>query len=127
MNTMKSVYNKLFKEEATELASHEINLALTDDIKKLMQAALNDKNAYEAEALRAVDQIKKAKAIGINWRTNLQDASKKINELVNQAKAIGLEVPREITAYQDVVSKGIKDAADYVTKLNKLQMEIPLS
>jgi uncharacterized protein (UPF0333 family) len=127
MNTTKSVYNKLFKEEATELASHEVNLALTDDIKKLMQAALNDKNAYEAEALRAVDQIKKAKAIGINWRTNLQDASKKINELVNQAKAIGLEVPREITAYQDVVSKGIKDAADYVTKLNKLQMEIPLS
>ena len=32
MNTQKSVYNKLFKEEATELASYEVELAGLDDI-----------------------------------------------------------------------------------------------
>jgi hypothetical protein len=32
MNTTKSVYNRLFKEEDTELASHKVELAGLDDI-----------------------------------------------------------------------------------------------
>ena len=125
MNTTKSVYNKLFSEDKVELGKHEVELAIADDLKKLMQEALSNKNKYTAEALRAVDQIKKAKNIAIDWRTNLQDASKKLNDVIVRAKEIGIDVPKEILAYQDVVSKGIKDSAAYVTKLNNMQMEIP--
>lgn len=125
MNTTKSVYNKLFSEDKVELGKHEVELGLADDLKKLMQEALTNKNKYTAEALRAVDQIKKAKNIAIDWRTNLQDASKKLNDVIVKAKEIGIDVPKEILAYQDVVSKGIKDSAAYVTKLNNMQMEIP--
>ena len=125
MNTTKSVYNRLFQEDKVELEKHEVELAIADDLKKLMQEALSNKNKYTAEALRAVDQIKKAKNIAIDWRTNLQDASKKLNDVIVRAKEIGIDVPKEILAYQDVVSKGIKDSAAYVTKLNNMQMEIP--
>jgi polyhydroxyalkanoate synthesis regulator phasin len=51
MNTLKTVFGKLFKEE-TKLASHEVELALVDDIKKL-----ND--LTEAEAKKFVDTFKK--------------------------------------------------------------------
>lgn len=51
MNTLKTVYGKLFKEE-TQLASHEVELALVDDIKKL-----ND--LTETEAKKFVDTFKK--------------------------------------------------------------------
>jgi hypothetical protein len=125
MNTTKSVYNKLFSEDKVELGKHEVELGLADDVKKLMQEALTNKNKYTAEAFKAVDQIKKAKIIAIDWRTNLQDASKKLNDVIVKAKEIGFDVPKEILAYQDVVSKGIKDSAAYVTKLNNMQMEIP--
>lgn len=125
MNTTKSVYNKLFSEDKVELGKHEVELGLADDLKKLMQEALTNKNKYTAEAFKAVDQIKKAKIIAIDWRTNLQDASKKLNDVIVKAKEIGFDVPKEILAYQDVVSKGIKDSAAYVTKLNNMQMEIP--
>ncbi len=125
MNTLKTVFGKLFKEE-TKLASHEVELAITDDIKKIMQTAVNNKNSYSSEALRAVDQIKKAKNIGLEWRDNLQKAQQKIIELTNSAKALGLDIPKEIIAYQEVVSKGIKDVSSYTSKLNELQNQIPL-
>jgi hypothetical protein len=51
MNTLKTVFSKLFKEE-TKLASHEVELALVDDIKKL-----ND--LTETEAKKFVDTFKK--------------------------------------------------------------------
>ena len=124
--------NEVFKKvtainQVTELESHKVDLTIVDDIKKLMQLAVNNKEKYNAEALRAVEQIKKAKIIGIEWRTNLQDASKKINDIVNAAKTTGLDVPKEITAYQDIITKGVKDSASYVTKLNDLQMQIPIN
>jgi hypothetical protein len=125
MNTLKTVFGKLFKEE-TKLASHEVELAITDDIKKIMQTAVNNKNSYSSEALRAVDQIKKAKNIGLEWRDNLQKAQQKIIELTNSAKALGLDIPKEIITYQEVVSKGIKDVSSYTSKLNELQNQIPL-
>ena len=125
MNTTKSVYNRLFAEDKVELGKHEVELGLADDLKKLMQEALTNKNKYTAEALRAVGQIKKAKNIAIDWRTNLQDASKKLNDVIVKAKEIGIDLPKEILSYKDVVSKGIKDSAAYVTKLNNMQMEIP--
>jgi hypothetical protein len=39
MNTTKSVYNRLFKEEVTELASHQVELALADDAKRVAKEA----------------------------------------------------------------------------------------
>jgi len=40
MNTRKTVYNKLFKEE-TQLAKHEVELGLVDDFNKEYENALN--------------------------------------------------------------------------------------
>ena len=39
MNTTKSVYNKLFSEDKTELSKHEVELALLDDLLNLNREA----------------------------------------------------------------------------------------
>ena len=106
---------------------HDLELAIVDDIKKLMATALNNKNIYDGDATKAVSAIQKAKLTAIDWRTNLQDAQKKILELTTAAKGLGIEIPKEILNYQEIVSKGVKDSANYATKLNDLQMQIPLN
>jgi hypothetical protein len=53
MNTLKTVYGKLFKEE-TKLASHEVELGLVEDLNKLVST---NKNAI-SEASRYIDNVK---------------------------------------------------------------------
>jgi len=44
MNTTKSVYNKLFKEETTELASHKVELGASQDLEKELVNLVNLQN-----------------------------------------------------------------------------------
>jgi hypothetical protein len=53
MNTLKTVFGKLFKEE-TQLASHEVELGLVEDLNKLVST---NKNAI-SEASRYIDNVK---------------------------------------------------------------------
>ena len=52
MNTLQTIYDKLA--DKTELAKHEVELALTDDLTKLVAS---NKNAV-SEASRFIDNIK---------------------------------------------------------------------
>lgn len=50
MNTTKSVYDKLFKEESTELSSHKVELGAIDDLQ-------NKFKTIAAKAPKLKDQI----------------------------------------------------------------------
>jgi hypothetical protein len=74
MNTRKTIYDKLFKEE-TQLAKHEVELALVDDIKKQNDIFLNE--------------LKKA---DVNWRAYqnyLTNADKPFKEMIKSRDALG--------------------------------------
>jgi hypothetical protein len=117
MNTLKTVFGKLFKEE-TQLASHEVELALRDDIiasfqkylgqrdvaKKVLNKAENAiieaYNNYSAIAafgnatLQDMEALKaKAKEIGLGLDPQMESVEKKVKSeikgYVNNAKAIG--------------------------------------
>jgi hypothetical protein len=117
MNTLKTVFGKLFKEE-TQLASHEVELALRDDIiasfqkylgqrdvaKKVLNKAENAiieaYNNYSAIAafgnatLKDMEALKaKAKEIGLGLDPQMESVEKKVKSeikgYVNNAKAIG--------------------------------------
>ena len=122
---VKKIGNKLF--DKVELASQKVELALTDDIKKIMQDALNFKNQYINAATQSVNSLKEAKRLAINWRDNLSEANKLIINLNQKANELGVDVPKEVLAYKDIISKGAKDADDYVKIISKAQMDIPLS
>lgn len=128
---MKNILDKINRADEiqtnkVELGTHEVELALVDDIKKLIQEANNNKNAYSIQAELTVQQLQKTKIIAQNWRDSLNQANGKIIDLTNSAKAIGLDIPQEIVAYKDIISKGVKDATSYADTLKNMQSKVPL-
>jgi hypothetical protein len=124
MSTLKNVANKLFK---TELESHKVELALTDDIKKLISEANNLKNQYDGAAMSAVNNLKEAKRLAGNWRDNLSQANNLIINLTQKANELGVDIPKEVLNYKELVTNGAKDADNFVKIINKIQSEVPLN
>jgi hypothetical protein len=121
----KQVFSKLFPK--TELGTHEIELAVTDDIKKLINEANNLKNQYNGAANAAVNNLKEAKRLAGNWRDNLSQANNLIINLTQKTKELGIDTPKEVLDYKELIVKGSKDADDYVKVINKIQMDVPLN
>jgi len=90
MNTTKSVYNKLFKEE-TQLAAHEVNLGLVDDIEKDVLA--NGKSADKARpSIRnAADELRKAYEDFSNIKKRNESIIKNSNVFKAKIKELGIE------------------------------------
>jgi phosphoenolpyruvate carboxylase len=112
MNTLKTVYSKLFKEETTNLASHEVELSLIEDFtsaKSTATSLINEilqkdypnlvKNTNDAKdkmrkAINLVTKLSnmnsgldiKFKELGLDWR---KDANYKgFNELLKNEKTV---------------------------------------
>ncbi len=119
MNTMKSVYIKLFKEE-TQLASHEVELNAIDDFKKALE---NVKNLHA----NAYNKSKSAKPI-------LEQALKEYNmakpsidrtiavgmKLEDQAKQLGLELPSDYQSSKTRLFDEEKQIKDGIAKVEQL-------
>jgi len=132
MNTMKSVYNRLFKEEATELASHEINLASVQDLEKAIKEATNQSDAYlkllgDIAAYEKEIQAKKqailTKASDFRRELNIKkdnlgntwsDFNQKAKELGIDAKGIPVFKNAD-TAFMKL-DKESRDLSDIITK-----------
>jgi hypothetical protein len=91
MNTMKSVYNKLFKEE-TQLASHSVELATINpaDYQKKAADILDNANKFAAKANASLvsnydDATNKIKAVG-------KELEKEFDVLQSKAQELGLDV-----------------------------------
>lgn len=89
MNTRKTVYNKLFSEK-TELAKHEVELALADDIKASLSAykGLKDnvdktKNAAKNSFIKYIDSVRVA-------YQNSKNSVDLMTQLEVEAKKLGL-------------------------------------
>jgi len=119
MNTQKSIYNKLFKEE-TQLASHEVELNAIDDFKKALE---NVKNLHA----NAYNKSKSAKPI-------LEQALKEYNmakpsidrtiavgmKLEDQAKQLGLELPSDYQSAKTRLFDEEKQIKDGIAKVEQL-------
>jgi hypothetical protein len=90
MNTLKTVFGKLFKEE-TQLASHEVELALVDDIEKDVLA--NGKSADLARPLirTAADELRKAYENFSNIKRRNESIIKNSNVFKARIKELGIE------------------------------------
>ena len=92
MNTTKSVYNKLFKEEATELASQKVELASLDMVIAMFKDAQSiykrgQDYAKEMEAFTKKSNVLHSDAFSMN-----KGLRSELIELEKQAKQLGLDV-----------------------------------
>jgi predicted DNA-binding protein (UPF0251 family) len=99
MNTLKTVYSKLFKEETTNLASHEVELAVFDEIKAArtevetrVQTSIDEIKAFE---IKFKDLKKKMDVNAAYVEKIYTENRKKFQDASDKAKALGLELPKQ--------------------------------
>lgn len=119
MNTRKTVYEKLFSNQTTELSSQEVELAMFKSVQEI-EKQYADLLAKSNEASKYVKAINDAK-MGLNNLGKsinvLADAFiKDANSTITEAKALGLQAPASVTNLPGF-AKGIKTKASHLFKL----------
>ena len=122
MNTRKTVYEKLFSNQTTELAKHEVELAIADDLKKAYDEAI-------AGRKKSFDIMQKIKADTLAAVKQLNDV-KKINENAlpifakyeTAVKELGLPLPAEIVNQKKNIQDGLKGTlTSYIKTLESIK------
>lgn len=119
MNTLKTIYDKLG--DKTELAKHEVELGLQDDLKAQFNKYFSVDNMDLLE-IGIIDAVKKLNA---NYVATVKefDAFNKIY-LVFEKKALelGVEIPKDIVQYKSEVFKFIKAATEQHKKYLNIKL-----
>lgn len=96
MNTLKTIYDKLG--DKTELAKHEIELSLADDLIKFYKDNASDSN----KASLLVDKLLQETKIVLNMYKEVEAGTNlllsNISKYQIKAKELGLDLPKEITS-----------------------------
>ena len=118
MNTMKSVFSKI-AEDKTELAKHEVNLGIIDDISRLKKETerfLADSNKADAAIQKAVATIKDKGQFWLNNKKFSDNLDKRADALFGKyekaAKELGLDVKNSPAA------KEMSDIYNYSSQIN---------
>lgn len=132
MNTRKTVYEKLFRNEETKLATHEIELALFDEIKNALKnyGVNNGKivkaNATVTKSVQAINSAMKDANIVVNKQMGkgvLAMAQKFQAQLDKTAKELGVsmagsDVQKQIIELSNIAEQ-MQDNIDGVYELLK--------
>lgn len=112
MNTLKTIYDKLG--DKTELAKHEINLSLVDDLIKKFEVVKTTESKIISEIRKAGVIVDKGEQDFRNLLKFLDNMEKDAIFLLKQAKELGLELPapaqtaiRNIGAYSSTASNAV--------------------
>ena len=98
MNTRKTVYNKLFKEE-TKLATHEVELGSIDNLNKVLEEIKGAGRNVAATGRKSVSALVNTTLPIIDTtRKKIEQARKDYDLILKQAKDLGIEIPANITA-----------------------------
>lgn len=119
------IINKISDQEAVKLESQKVELALIDDIKKLINKALSEKNAYSKQAQSIVVQLDSLNNGVKLWNKSLVEAQSLISNLIIKAKEIGVDTPKEILNYENVIKEGISNTVKYQIIISKMKNDLP--
>ena len=100
MNTRKTVYEKLFTEKV-ELSKHEVNLALSDDLKQSIVFLQKASDAVNLSIKGYEDSYKKMLTESKGANSILDVQAKLINTVEAKAKELGIN-PSSIPNYNEV-------------------------
>jgi|688.fasta_scaffold1731479_2 hypothetical protein len=119
MNTQRAVYEKLFKADKVELASHNIELALIDDVDKAYKEAMAAREKsfevyYTAKTAceKALKEISALKLIN-------EKALPLYDKLDKFVKEVGVSMPPVYKDQKDNLNSGLKNG--FASKIKTLQ------
>ena len=134
MNTLQNVYDRL--SDKTELAKHEVELGLVDDLAKLLgrmkaidsalmkstQKAINSLTAFSKLQGDLQDAYANASLDSDDANKDIKEAIILIDKVAKQAKDLGLN-PNDVKGTQDIV-KITENLEDTINTLNKNESDI---
>jgi hypothetical protein len=134
MSTLNDIFKKL--EDKTELASHQVELALVDDVSKLLtrmkaidaalmkstQKAVNSLSAFAKVQGDLKDAYATASLDSDDAQNDIKEAVLLIDRVAKQAKELGLN-PNDVKGTQDIV-KITENLEDTINTLNKNEADI---
>jgi hypothetical protein len=88
MSTLKSVGNKLFK---TELATHNVELALIDDLNKILEKSKSSYKEFNDSYIKFADFRRLAILEGEKYSKDAEDLISLYEKVASQAKELGLD------------------------------------
>ena len=121
MNTQKEVFNKLFKEEKTELATQKVELALVDDAKKIRgEYASIDEDSYFSFVVKA--EVEGEKVIN-DYKQLLKKVESITPKLESAINELGINRNNfQVLDDLDSVKSQLKERISIVSKnINKLK------
>lgn len=112
MNTLNSVYETINKlSDKTELAKHEVELGLAEDLKAQFNKYFSVYNIDLLE-LGIIDSIKKLNANYVASSKEFSAFDKIYNEFRKKALDLGVEIPKDIEQYKNEVFKFMKEGTE---------------
>ena len=122
MNTTKSVYNKLFKEETTNLSSHEIALASVGRVKVLSDAAVKFKDKTVAANNKVKQDLADLNNLLSQGIANFTKVVSEVDELENAAKDLGIPLPNEVKVSRDFAKREIAEQTQLKNKVSSIKL-----
>ncbi len=113
----------LFKNNETQLETHEVDLAMADDVKKAYAAAIaaRKKSFDEYQKLRPL--LANALKMQLDLQKLNQDAVPIFDRYEQAVKELGLDLPKEIVQQKQNVQDGLKGTfAQYVKALQSIKL-----
>ena len=121
MNTQKEVFNKLFKEDKTELSTERVELALVDDAKKIRgEYASIDEDSYFSFVVKA--EVEGEKVVN-DYKQLLKKVESIIPKLESAVDELGINRNNfQVLDDLDSVKSQLKERISIVSKnTNKLK------
>lgn len=123
MNTRKTIYEKLFKNDETKLATHEVELAIADDVKKAYANAITARKKSFDEYQKLKPLVANALKMQLDLQKANQDAIPLFDTYEKAVKELGLELPKEIVQQKQNIQDGLKGTfVQYVKALQSIKL-----
>lgn len=118
MNTRKTVYNKLFKEE-TKLATHEVELGMLQDFEKLTNSYFTQSGKFEQSVQKIETAIETLRTEFINNQKVASSIDSEYQKFRKSALDLGVQIPVEVENNYKRVLALLKNDLETFKKYNK--------
>ena len=115
---MKSVFSKI-AEDKTELAKHEVQLGLVDDIKKLYNSIQSDYETALKQAKIAASGMDKAASLAKKVQDSVKKSESITEKLIKSAKDLGLDLPSEVKTAITQIQAYRSDSSELMSRAEK--------
>lgn len=112
MKTQREVFNKLFKEDKTELATQKVELGLVDDIVKVYNNIKSKADGLSMNARKAAQELDETSNKAKQLLKEIESSESDSKKLVSSAKDLGIQLPseasiaiRQLQAYRSDLSE----------------------